>query len=536
MFSPSHQRVNVSSATPGATIKFEGDSIGVGHARVKLNKYRVYNTFTAEKEGYKSRSYCVTLKKFAPTVALAAIDALAFVVPTMVISRNIQRDGTVSLGNDLAIIPGFFLFGLLLTDLKHAKTHLYERDPVIPALKPYDTRNNTEKYMLVNNTKLDVPSSDMRFVNYKNLGKYYKSGNGRSTSSRSYTKDHLKIENTTFTGTLNYTLKKMKFIDTTNSVFPNINNCLYLDATIKKITFHEVESPYLNTAKYSGNLEKVMPNHLFSVELVIDWDVLDYYKEKKKTIRTVEKSDLVTLAYNPDEADLTNALFRALKDNMDFSIMSLRRQLTSQNMLKITNDQVKETVLELTRPQNVSTRKEDFSKYCVAVKVGDKLGSGTVVSEDGYIVTNYHYIAGKEKVEIVFADSSTSVAEVVRKNPVCDMALLKVQKNGLTPALLSDESDPEIGVDVWAAGVTHSSDRTVRLTRGIISGVRKYEGMTMLQTDASLNTANGGGPLVNEKGIVSGIVSFKVMGRGVEGIGFALSARDIMEKLSLMYK
>src|SRR4051812_23548822 len=83
IFSSSRQYVNINTATPDAKIMFNGDSIGTGSARIRLNKYRVYNTFTAEKDGFKSRSYCVTLHKYSPTLAFMALDVLTVVIPTI---------------------------------------------------------------------------------------------------------------------------------------------------------------------------------------------------------------------------------------------------------------------------------------------------------------------------------------------------------------------------------------------------------------------------------------------------------------------
>ena len=535
IFSAANQNVGIKSATPGAKIMFDGDSVGTGSAEVRLNKYRVYNTFTAEKEGYKSRNYCVTLNKYSPTIGLAALDALAVIIPTAKIASSAKKDASVEFGNDVLIIPGLYFASLLLTDLKHVKTHRYDNNQTIPALEPYQTRGEKEKYLLVNNTDVDIKASNQKTVSYGRLSKYY-NATAKQQSGKSYATGDVKISDAVFTGTLNYTLKKMKFIDTTNHIFPNINNSLYLNATIKSVTFHEVKSPYVNSAQYRSHPREAMPNHLFAVELSIDWDVLDFYKQKLVTIRTVEKSDLFTVAYGADKSEMETVVYNAMKDNMDFSIMNLRRQLADKKLLSITDIKEDITALELPRPQAAARTKESFKNSCVSIKVDDGFGSGAILSDDGYIITNYHLIAGTKKVTVTFSDSTTEEAEVVRKNTESDMALLKVKKTGLTPFLLSEDKDPEIGGDVWAVGVAGNLELGISLSHGILAGVRKSNGLTMLQTDASLNKGNSGSALVNDKGAVLGIVSLKIMGRGVEGIGFALSAKDVMEKLGLKYK
>lgn len=534
IFSPGKQHVTVKSATPGATIMFDGDSIGTGNASLKLSKYKVYNTFTAEKEGYKSRNYCVTLNKRAPTLAFMALDVFGIIIPSVNIASGLKKQST-TLDANVAIIPGLFLGSIILTDLTHAKTHRYDNEQTIPELVPYELRGKDEKFLLVNNTSIDVKSGEQKSVTYSRLNNYYKSDT-KHQRGKSYTKDDLKIDDLIFTGSLNYTLKNMRFIDTTNHVFPNINNSLYLNSTIKSITFHEVKSPYSNTAQYSSKPSRVMPNHLFAIELSIDWDVLDFYKQKVATIRTVEKSDLFTIPYGSGSDEIQKTVVSALKDNMDFSIMNLRRQLSDKKLLAITNVKENNTTIELARPQAQNRTKEDFRKSCVIITTDDGFGSGTVISEDGYIVTNYHLLAGTKKITVTFSDSTTAEAEVVRKAMDADMALLKVKKTGLIPFTLSQDNDPEIGGDVWAVGAAGSVELGVNLSHGIISGVRKTNGMLMLQTDAGLNKGNSGGALVNEKGIAMGIVSLKLMGKGVEGIGFALATKDVMDKLGLKYK
>jgi len=535
IFSPKRQYVTIKTATPGATIYFDGDSVGTGTARVRLNKYRVYNTITVKKEGYKSRNYCVTLKKYSPTIALAALDVLGIAVGTAKISQSAREDGSVTFSKDVIAYPGIILASLLYTDFLHVKTHNYEKKPLVPALEPYKLRTNDEKYLLVNKTELDMKSRDQLVVSYGRLSKYYQSA-AKAKKGKSYTHKDLKVDNTVFTGSLNYTLRKMQFVDTTNSIFPSIGNCLYLNATIKRVTFHEVKSPYLNSEYYHSGSPKVMPNHLFAVELAVDWDILDFYKQKVASIHTVEKSDLFTIAYRAGESEVTGVVYNALKDNMDLSIMSLRRQLADKGLLKTSEVKESISVMELDRPQQAERRKDDFVKSCVVIKSGDEVGSGAIISRDGYIVTNYHVVAGAKKITVVFNDTTTAEAEVVRKNAEADMALLKVKKDSLTPFVLSEDNDPEVGIDVWAVGVAGKVEVGATLTHGIISGVRKTHGMTMLQTDAGINKGNSGSALVNEKGAAIGIVSLKIMGLGVEGLGFALSAHDVMEKLALKYK
>ncbi len=151
-------------------------------------------------------------------------------------------------------------------------------------------------------------------------------------------------------------------------------------------------------------------------------------------------------------------------------------------------------------------------------------GSGVVIHEDGYIVTNNHVIGNGMKVEIHFSDRSTLIADIMGRDPDTDLALLKVHAARKFPsAVFGDSGTVKIGQWVLAVGNPFGLDRTVTL--GVISGigrenmnVSRYE--NFIQTDASINPGNSGGPLFNLRGEVIGIntaiISF------AQGIGFAI--------------
>jgi len=535
IFSPARQYVHISSVTPGATITLNGDTVSNGRpSRVRLSKFKVYNTFTAEKEGYKPRNYCVGLDKFAPTAALAVLDVATIMVPSLLFLHKVNTGGgNTKIGGSTAILPGLVAAFFLTKDLKHPKTHRYNSNNSIPALVPYKARLADEKYMLVNSTAVDVAIADQEFLSYKRLRKYHE-GNFTEGRAHSYARQNLAVDNTIFTGSLNASLKKMRFIDTSGHLFPNIDNCLYLNATIRKITFHEIRSPFNVNGQYTPDSKE--PDHLFSIELAIDWDILDFYKQKQKTIRTVERSELCTVAYGSEKSEMMKAVYNAMRDNMELSVMNLRTKLAQQGSLKNTSAKQDSTVLYIARPPLTARNKDNFKLSSVVIKTDEGYCSGAVVSEDGYILTSYHATLNTRIVTVMFSDSTVEEAEVVRKNASADVALLKIKRSGLIPFVLSEETDPEVGEDVWAVGIAVSISKEASLSHGIISGVRKTNDMIMLQTDASLNAANSGGALVNDKGVAVGLVSMKLIGRGVEGMGFALSAHDVMRRLNIKYK
>lgn len=177
-------------------------------------------------------------------------------------------------------------------------------------------------------------------------------------------------------------------------------------------------------------------------------------------------------------------------------------------------------------------------------------GSGVIISEDGYIITNNHVVstAGSSsyyaiteatglKVKL-YGDDTEYEAKIIGTDAYTDLAVIKIEKNGLTPAVLGDSDKLQVGEFVMALGNPLGMDFSV--TAGIVSAVNREvsgsDGTTYLaiQTDAAINSGNSGGALVNSNGEVIGINNLKLSGTGIEGIGFAIpinSTTDVVSQL-----
>jgi serine protease Do len=153
-------------------------------------------------------------------------------------------------------------------------------------------------------------------------------------------------------------------------------------------------------------------------------------------------------------------------------------------------------------------------------------GSGVIITSDGYIATNNHVISGAGKVTVMLTDGREFDAEVVGADNITDLAVVKINAAGLTPAVLGSSSALAIGDEVLAIG-NPLGELASTVTKGIISALDReitVEGqkMSLLQTDASINPGNSGGGLFNMKGELVGIVNAKSMALEVEGLGFAI--------------
>ena len=167
-------------------------------------------------------------------------------------------------------------------------------------------------------------------------------------------------------------------------------------------------------------------------------------------------------------------------------------------------------------------------------------GSGFIISDDGYILTNYHVIESAAKdnsaVTVLLHDGSTCTASIVGVERESDLALLKIDGNGLSAATIGDSDALSVGEPVFAVGnplgelsFSQTSGTVSALNRDIDAtiGGQPYS-VNMFQIDAAINSGNSGGPVYNTHGEVIGVVTAKYYSSGIEGLGFAIPINDAM--------
>lgn len=261
---------------------------------------------------------------------------------------------------------------------------------------------------------------------------------------------------------------------------------------------------------------------------------------------TADAQERTTVAFRPEEsAALTNlesALTR-IADTVSPSVVAIR---VKKNLSGVMPTQPR------TRPrsgdEDEGGLREFFREFQIPTPrqnpVIEGEGSGVIITRDGYIMTNDHVVSGADEVEVVFKDGRTATGKVLRDQR-SDIALVKVDLKNLPAANLGDSAQVKPGNLVFAIGSPFGLQQS--FTMGIVSalgrqetigdmeGVRFYP--ELIQTDASINQGNSGGPLVNSRGEVIGINTAIVAGRfggGSVGIGFAIPinrARTIAQQL-----
>lgn len=191
----------------------------------------------------------------------------------------------------------------------------------------------------------------------------------------------------------------------------------------------------------------------------------------------------------------------------------------------------KDSVVEITT-EGVTTG--DFMMQYVS----EGAGSGVILSDDGYIVTNHHVISDATSISVRTTDGNSYKATLVGTDEKTDLAVIKIDASGLTPALMGDFESCQVGDTVVAIG-NPLGQLGGTVTDGIISALDReitIDGniMTLIQTNTAINPGNSGGGLFNSSGQLIGIVNAKSAGEDVEGLGFAIPidiAQSVIEDL-----
>lgn len=169
----------------------------------------------------------------------------------------------------------------------------------------------------------------------------------------------------------------------------------------------------------------------------------------------------------------------------------------------------------------------------VQIRTHNAQGSGFLLDSSGLIVTNQHVVGSAFSVKVKLYDGTTLTGRVLRRDPVSDAALVKLEGDihDISGLPICHTDVVRVGQSVVAIGNPLSLSNTV--TQGIVSGFRRNPSRNLIQTDTAVNPGNSGGPLLNRDGTVIGIVTEKIVSEGVEGLGFALPIGEVLRRLNI---
>lgn len=205
---------------------------------------------------------------------------------------------------------------------------------------------------------------------------------------------------------------------------------------------------------------------------------------------------------------------------------------TNLSVSEITN-MVADSVVEITTEVVTTGR---FSQQYIS----EGAGSGVIISEDGYIITNNHVISGANTISVTLRDGNSYKATIVGADSIIDIALLKIDATGLTTAVFGDSSKINVG-DMTVVIGNPLGQLGGTVTDGIVSALNRDividdNTMNLLQTNAAINPGNSGGGLFDGRGNLIGIIVAKSSGTDVEGLGFAIPINDVLDILEDLKK
>ncbi len=236
------------------------------------------------------------------------------------------------------------------------------------------------------------------------------------------------------------------------------------------------------------------------------------------------------------------------KDSSDTSLQTSQNNKSSTDSTSSSSSVDRSnlpSIIQLATPSDAMTIPDIVDKVSPSVvgiscmtSSGTVTGTGIIMSTDGYIITNAHVVDGATTISVVLpssysdessesSDDETITAELVGKDSQTDLAVVKIDKTGLTAAEFGTSSEIRVGEVSIVIGNPLGFDLANSVTAGIISATDRTltiedRTMNLIQTDASINSGNSGGPLINAYGQVIGITSAKVSSTYGEGLGFAI--------------
>jgi S1-C subfamily serine protease len=252
----------------------------------------------------------------------------------------------------------------------------------------------------------------------------------------------------------------------------------------------------------------------------------------KQTDNIKRKIEINTKQYSGDIVKLRKLAF----DNIIEILVD--KLLGSFEILELMKEPTILEIINLASPDTIATDLASCVKSCVTIEDQRERGhgSGFFIDNNGHIITNHHVIDNYDSLfNVTLNDGTKFEARLLRSDEESDLALLKIEHKNTFCIKVDTLFKSLLGDEVYAIGTPTSLDLTQTLSKGIISSFRVKKGIDMIQTDASVSFGNSGGPIVTKNGDLVGVVNSKFIGRGIEGIAFAIATNNIVRTMFIQY-
>lgn len=310
-------------------------------------------------------------------------------------------------------------------------------------------------------------------------------------------------------------LRENGYIDTVNKVFKDNNNTIGIEGKLKKYTFYTIDVKGFSD--------------YFKAKGEIVWYIRNNFDEIVDSVVRVDYSDdFVSSNDRQLISDLFQNSYIQLLNSDDFKVK------TQFNMDFTTKDEL----LTITMPQQVVHSLIDAQEASVIVQTKTGHGSGFAISNDGYLLTNYHVVAGEmagdsNEIWIQQPDGGKLKAELVRYNKFRDIALIKVDSSFSKAFRLDEVKSHKAFQEVYTIGAPKYIELQKSYQKGTVSNDRSAFGVDVIQVSMAVNGGNSGGPLFDSTGKLLGVIVSKLVGYSTEGVGFAIPSYKISEYLNI---
>lgn len=281
-----------------------------------------------------------------------------------------------------------------------------------------------------------------------------------------------------------------------------------------------------------------MGKYSAEVQIEVEWVVYDPLRKEPVEVFT---SEGYGVQKRPKQTGVADAFYDAwggatekLAVNPNFVKLMLADQGGTFRSQPLDDEPILVEALEL-RDLPIREYMQKILDSTVTIRSGTGIGSGFLISRDGYILTNQHVTGDAETVAVVFRNGIEVRGEVLRRHAQRDVALIRVPLTGGDPFPLQ-LSEPEITEDVYAVGNPLTEELRSTVTRGVISAKRRSErtGLRLIQADVDIQSGNSGGPLLDARGNVAAIsVSGVSAGVGSIGLNFFIPIASALEFLNI---
>lgn len=523
IFLPKNQKVAIRTQHSSSKVYVNNEEVGEGQTVVAKVKKDGAKQVVVQTPGYKDGYNVLMLGKRNPAFWPLCLLDIPFIYPILV---------------DTQPYPKFFSFPKI-NDL--------------PASYKYSTKAANEKFLHLEAIKLDIANKDKDLKDYfgipysansaklmeeieqaeKTRFKQEQKQETREAKKKKKKKsllandNRVNYDNTVFSERVFKTLKRTGYVDTINKVFADNNNTVVLEGIIRKASVFQV------VGSGGSNYKKA--------KLFVVWNIKNTFGEKLDSIGSWSFSGDFVVKMN-DKGENENAV-KMFADAVDNSYLSLSKDPRfTKHLAMESNFSIEDPVLSIRMPKTSVKDVSEASTATVTVKQeGGGHGSGFAITNDGYILTNFHVIAGKTwgklpKHTVILSDGEELPAKVVRYNRMRDIALLKVDKKFEKAFTLSKDKSFKNLMEVYSIGTPKSIELGQTVSLGLISNERKSNNNNLLQLSININAGNSGGPLFEKNGTLQGVVTSKLVGFSTEGVGFAIPSYLIPAYLNLSLK